>query len=91
MNARLTILDLWRAYKKETGMEHASEIQRTETQKAFYSGFFLSLIALKGLADVDDLTEDDMIAHLQALEDEGMTFAEFISEHNREYTPTDVT
>jgi hypothetical protein len=72
-NPELNVQNQWLAYLKRGGLreEQLSDIQRSETNRAFYGGFGQAIIALR-----DDISDDEDVAiqELQNMHDQVLDF-----------------
>ena len=64
-----TIQGYWASYEREVVPASASEVQRVETQRAFYAGAASVLTIVEGVGD-ERVSEDAGVAILTGLKDE---------------------
>lgn len=69
-----TIQGYWESYEREVVPASASEVQRVETQRAFYAGAATALTIIEGVGD-ERVSEDAGVAIITGLNDEVRAFA----------------
>jgi hypothetical protein len=69
----IRMADLWQSYADRVLPPHVSEVQRTETRRAFYAGALALLSATANnlsegseVSEADDAVMDDLYEELQA-------------------------
>lgn len=76
-----TIAEQWRDYWAEItkGMQHISDVQKTETRRGFYAGMFAAICTMRECG-TDNVSEDDAVAHLESMHRECMAFYGLVKE-----------
>jgi hypothetical protein len=70
-----TVGSLWREFWRAIDPEaQLSRVQRTETRRAFYRGYFACLMTVRHAADSAEMSEAGAIAYVEALQAECTAF-----------------